>query len=73
MQRAGPLSVSLPVIDSVEPISAVLIGTLVFSERLAGSPAGLAVQLAGAAAAVAGIFLLGRSSLAAHEHGSSNR
>jgi drug/metabolite transporter (DMT)-like permease len=68
MQRAGPLSVSLPIIDSVEPISAVLIGTLVFSERLAGSPAGLAVQLAGAAAAVAGIFLLGRSSLATHAH-----
>ncbi|HYZ57180.1 MAG TPA: DMT family transporter [Streptosporangiaceae bacterium] len=76
--RAGPLSASLPVIDSAEPISAVLIGTVVFGERLAASPAGLALQLAGAAAAVGGIILLGRSSLiaraysyAASEHGLS--
>jgi drug/metabolite transporter (DMT)-like permease len=59
-QQAAPLSASLPVIDIVEPASAVLIGTLVFGERLAASPAGMAVQLAGAAAAVAGIILLGR-------------
>ena len=46
----------------VEPISAVLLGTLVFGERLATSPAGPALQLAGAAAAVADIMMLGRSS-----------
>lgn len=78
--RAGALSASLPVIDSVEPISAVLIGTVVFGERLAASPAYLALQLAGAAVAVAGIILLGRSPLtaracspAAGEHGLSDR
>jgi drug/metabolite transporter (DMT)-like permease len=63
MLQAGALSASLPVIDTVEPVSAVLIGTLVFGEQLAASPAGLALQLAGAAAAVAGIILLGRYSL----------
>ncbi len=58
--QAGPLAASLPVMDTVEPVCGVLLGTLLFGERLAGSPAGLAVQLAGAAAAIAGITLLGR-------------
>jgi drug/metabolite transporter (DMT)-like permease len=66
--RAGALSASLPVIDSAEPISAVLIGTVVFGERLAASPADLALQLAGAVGAVGGILLLGRSPLTARAY-----
>jgi len=66
--QAGALSASLPIMDTVEPLSAVLIGTLLFGERLAASPAGLAAQLAGAAAAVAGIIVLGRSPLAARAY-----
>ncbi len=58
--QAGALAASLPVIDTVEPVSGVLLGTLLFGERLAASPAGITVQLAGAAAAIAGIMLLGR-------------
>jgi drug/metabolite transporter (DMT)-like permease len=58
--QAGALAASLPVIDTVEPAAGVLLGTLLFGERLAASPAGIAVQLAGAAAAIAGITLLGR-------------
>ena len=58
--QAGALSASLPVIDTAEPVSAVLLGTLVFGERLATSPAGLALQLAAAALAAAGIAVLGR-------------
>ena len=58
--QAGPLAASLPVMDTVEPVSGVLLGTLLFGERLAGSPAGITVQLAGAAAAIAGITLLSR-------------
>jgi drug/metabolite transporter (DMT)-like permease len=71
--QAGALSASLPVMDTVEPVCAVLIGTVVFGERLAASPAGLALQLAGAAAAVTGIIVLGRSPLAAraYSHGTS--
>jgi hypothetical protein len=58
--QAGALAASLPVMDTVEPACGVLLGTLLFGERLAASPAGVAVQLAGAAAAIAGIALLGR-------------
>jgi drug/metabolite transporter (DMT)-like permease len=63
MLQAGALSASLPVVDTVEPVSAVLIGTLVFGERLAHSAAGLALQFAGASVAVAGIVVLGRYSM----------
>lgn len=63
--QAGPLAASLPVMDTVEPVSAVLVGTLLFGEQLAASPTGLALQLAAATAAVAGIILLGRSPLTA--------
>jgi drug/metabolite transporter (DMT)-like permease len=58
--QAGALGASLPVMDTVEPVSGVLLGTLLFGEHLAASPAGFTVQLAGAAAAIAGITLLGR-------------
>lgn len=60
---AGPLSLSLPVIDTVEPAAAVTIGATVFGEQLAASPALLAIQLAGGAVAVAGIAALTRSSV----------
>lgn len=60
---AGALSLSLPVIDTVEPVAAVTIGATVFGERLASSAPILAVQLAGAALAVAGIAVLSRSSV----------
>jgi drug/metabolite transporter (DMT)-like permease len=67
--RAGALSVSLPVIDTLEPVSAVVIGAFVFGERLAASPGQLAAQLAGGAVAAAGIAVLSRSSVAAMEVG----
>ncbi len=61
--QAGPLAATLPVMDSAEPVSGVLIGALVLGERLTASPAVLAVQLAAGAAAVGGILLLGRAAL----------
>jgi drug/metabolite transporter (DMT)-like permease len=64
--QAGPLSASQPVMASVEPVSAVVIGTVVFAERLAASPGTLALQLAAATAAVGGILLLGRSTVAGY-------
>ncbi len=60
---SGPLSLSLPVIDTVEPVTAVVIGATVFGERLASSAALQAVQLAGGVLAVAGIAVLSRSSV----------
>jgi drug/metabolite transporter (DMT)-like permease len=63
--QAGALRTSLPIMDTLEPVSGVLIGAAVFGERLAGSPGGMAFQLCAAAVAVAGIAILGRSPLAA--------
>jgi drug/metabolite transporter (DMT)-like permease len=60
---SGALSLSLPVIDTVEPVAAVTIGATVFGERLASSAPLLAIQLAGGAVAVAGIAVLSRSSV----------
>ncbi|UUN25615.1 DMT family transporter [Streptomyces sp. FIT100] len=62
--QAGSLAISLPVIDTLEPIGAVLIGIAVFGEQLASSTWALTVQALGAATAVVGIVLLDRSSLA---------
>jgi hypothetical protein len=58
--QGGALAASLPVMDTVEPACGVLLGTLLFGEHLAASPAGVVLQLVGAAAAVAGITVLGR-------------
>lgn len=60
---SGALSLSLPVIDTVEPVAAVTIGATVFGERLASSAPLLAFQLAGGMLAVAGIAVLSRSSV----------
>ncbi len=62
--QAGSLAVTLPVIDTVEPISGVVIGATLFHEQLATSPALLGVQLLGAAVAVTGVVLIDRSRLA---------
>lgn len=59
--NAGPLSLSLPVIDTVEPVTAVVLAVVVFRESLAHIPWHLAVQLLGAATAVTGIILLSHS------------
>jgi drug/metabolite transporter (DMT)-like permease len=61
--NAGPLSLSLPVVDTVEPTTAVLLAVLVFRESLANTPWHLAVQLLGAATAVTGIILLSHSAV----------
>jgi drug/metabolite transporter (DMT)-like permease len=63
--QAGTLSASLPIIDTVEPVSGVVIGAFLFDERLATSALGLAVQLAAAGVAVAGIVMLGPALAAA--------
>ncbi|HET6816011.1 MAG TPA: hypothetical protein VFH66_02140, partial [Mycobacteriales bacterium] len=60
--QSGALQISLPVIDTVEPTAAVLIGIVVFHEALAASPVRLSLQLAGAFVAVVGIVALDRAS-----------
>lgn len=61
--RSGSLLVSLPIIDTVEPIGAVLIGTTVFDERIASSTLVLAVQVLAGVIAACGIVVLDRSPL----------
>ena len=61
--NAGPLSLSLPVVDTMEPATAVVLAAVVFRETLAHDPWHLAVQLLGVATAVTGIVLLSRSSV----------
>ena len=60
---AGALSLSLPVIDTLEPAGAVVIGATVFGERLASTPVHFAFQVAGGVVAVAGIAILSRSKI----------
>jgi drug/metabolite transporter (DMT)-like permease len=64
---SGALSLSLPVIDTLTPIIGVVIGATVFGEELASAAWQLGLQLAGGALAVAGIFVLSRSSIVAAE------
>ena len=63
--RSGSLLVSLPIIDSVEPIAGVLIGATAFGEQIARSPATLALQLVAGLTATIGIVILDRSPLIA--------
>ncbi len=61
--QAGSLAVSLPIIDTLEPISAVVIGATLFDESLASSPLLLSAQLLGAVLAIVGIVVIDRSQL----------
>jgi drug/metabolite transporter (DMT)-like permease len=65
--EVGALALSLPVIDTLEPVSAVVIAAVVFGERLASSPALLGLQVVAGVMAIAGIALLSRSSIVAVE------
>jgi drug/metabolite transporter (DMT)-like permease len=64
---SGALSLSLPVIDTLTPIIAVVIGATVFGEELASAAWQLGLQIAGGAVAVIGIFVLSRSSIVTAE------
>ena len=61
--QAGPLAVSLPIMDSLEPTMAIILAAIAFSEHVSLQLAHLAVELGGAALAIAGICLLGTSPL----------
>lgn len=54
---------SLPIIDSVEPVEGVLIGATAFGEQIAKSPGTVAFQLVAGLIAVVGTVILGRSPL----------
>lgn len=59
--QAASLRRSLPVIDALEPTVAVILAAGVFGEHLAHGPGAVTAQLLGAALALIGVFLVGRS------------
>jgi drug/metabolite transporter (DMT)-like permease len=61
--QAGPLAMSLPILDSLEPSVAVLLAAVAFGQHLSLQPLHLAGELVCAVLALTGIFLLARSPL----------
>jgi drug/metabolite transporter (DMT)-like permease len=59
--QAGQVAFSLPIIDTLEPSVAILIGAVAFGERLTNTPAAIAVEMASGIAIIAGVFTLDRS------------
>ena len=60
---AGPLAASQPGFTIGDPVTAILLGALVFSERLGTSPAALAAEVTGLIAVAIGVWTLSGSVL----------
>jgi drug/metabolite transporter (DMT)-like permease len=58
---AAPLRISLPATTAVEPLTGIVLGVLIFYERLRLSPGALAAEVIGLLMMVGGIIVLGRS------------
>ena len=59
--NAGPLTLSLPAISAGEPLVGILLGVLVFGDRIQVSPGELVLQACGIVALIAGVILVGRA------------
>ena len=59
--NAGPLHSSLPTITAGEPVAGILLGIVVFGDRISLSPASLAMHAGGLAALVLGVILVARA------------
>ncbi len=58
---AGPITQSLPAISAGEPLAGILLGVLVFGDRIQIGPAELALQACGIFALIVGVILVGRA------------
>jgi hypothetical protein len=67
--QAASLESSLPIIDTVEPGLATVLGLVGFHEHVAVDEASLAVEALGAFLAIAGVYVLGRSALLVEAYG----
>jgi drug/metabolite transporter (DMT)-like permease len=65
---AAPLHVSRPPITAVEPVCAMVLGIVVFREKVPVSPAMIALQVAGLVALVTGVVLVARAPALASLH-----
>ena len=59
---AGPLHASLPTIAAGEPVAGIVLGLVVFGDRIQISPGMLAIEAGGIAALIVGVVLVARSS-----------
>ena len=59
--NAGPLHASLPTITAGEPVAGILLGIVIFGDRISLSPASLATHAGGLAALVVGVILVARA------------
>ena len=59
--NAGPLNVSLPAISAGEPLVGILLGIIVFGDRVQVTPGQLAIQAGGIAALVVGVIMVARA------------
>jgi drug/metabolite transporter (DMT)-like permease len=59
--NAAPLHASLPGITAAEPVAGILLGVVVFGDRINISPGMLALQAAGIVALVVGVVLVARA------------
>jgi drug/metabolite transporter (DMT)-like permease len=58
---AGPLHASLPTIAAGEPVAGILLGIVVFGDRISLSPTSLAMQAGGLFALVVGVIAVARA------------
>jgi hypothetical protein len=58
---AGPLQVSLPAISAGEPLVGILLGIVVFGDRVQITPGMLAIEACGIAGMITGVILVGRA------------
>lgn len=59
--NAGPLHASLPAISAAEPLAGIVLGVIVFGDRIRVTPGLLALQAASLAAIVGGVVLVARA------------
>ncbi len=59
---AGPLHASLPTIAAGEPVAGIVLGIVVFGDRIQVSPAQLAIEAGGIAALIVGVIMVASSS-----------
>jgi drug/metabolite transporter (DMT)-like permease len=59
--QSGPLAASMPILDTLEPLTAAGVGIAIFGESLRTAPIALGFEVVGIMAVIAGIWTLDRS------------
>jgi hypothetical protein len=64
--NAGPIQMSLPAISAGEPLVGILLGIVVFGDRIQVAPLQLGIKAGGIVALVAGVILVARAPALSH-------